>query len=46
MGERAVRLSPFDPLIYAAHLGLAVGHFAKGRYEDAMNAARRAVKGE
>jgi adenylate cyclase len=43
-GERAIRLSPFDPLIYAAHIGLAVGHFAKDRYEEAMNAARRAVK--
>jgi adenylate cyclase len=30
-GERAVRLSPFDRLIYAAHIGLAVGHFAKER---------------
>jgi hypothetical protein len=30
-GERAVRQSPFDPLIYAAHVGLAVGHFAKDR---------------
>jgi len=43
-GKRAVRLSPFDPLIYAAHIGLAVGHFAKGRYEAAVNAARRAVQ--
>jgi adenylate cyclase len=43
-GERAIRLSPFDPLIYAAHIGLAVGHFAKDRYEEAMHAARRAVK--
>jgi adenylate cyclase len=43
-GERAVRLSPFDPLIYAAHMGLAVGHFAKDRYEEAVNAARRAIQ--
>jgi len=43
-GERAVRLSPFDPLIYAAHIGLAVGHFAQDRYEEAVNAARRAIQ--
>ena len=43
-GERAVRLSPFDRLIFAAHIGLAVGHFAKSRYEEAVNAARRAIR--
>jgi adenylate cyclase len=43
-GERAVRLSPFDPLIYAAHIGLAVGHFAQDHYEEAVNAARRAIQ--
>lgn len=43
-GERAVRLSPFDRLIYAAHIGLAVGDFAKHRYEEAVNAARRAIQ--
>jgi adenylate cyclase len=43
-GERAVRLSPFDRLIYAAHLGLAVGHFAQNRHEEAVNAARRAIQ--
>jgi adenylate cyclase len=41
---RAVRLSPFDRLIYAAHIGLAVGHFGQDRYEEAVNAARRAVQ--
>ena len=43
-GECAVRLSLFDPLIYAAHIGLAIGHFAKDRYEEAVNAAGRAVQ--
>ena len=43
-GERAVRLSPFDRLIYAAHIGLAVGHFAQDRYEEAVSAARRAIQ--
>jgi adenylate cyclase len=28
-GERAVRQSPYDPLIYAAHVGLAVGTFLR-----------------
>jgi adenylate cyclase len=43
-GERAVRLSPFDRLIFAAHIGLAVGHFARDRYEEAASAARRAIQ--
>ena len=43
-GERAVRLSPFDRLIYAAHTGLAVGHFAQDHYEEAVSAARRAIQ--
>jgi tetratricopeptide (TPR) repeat protein len=43
-GERAVRLSPFDRLSYAAHMGLAVGHFAQDRYEEAVSAARRAIQ--
>jgi adenylate cyclase len=43
-GERAVRLSPFDRLIFAAHIGRAVGHFARARYEEAVSAARRAIQ--
>jgi adenylate cyclase len=43
-GERAVRLSPFDRLIFAAHIGLAVGHFARDRYKEAVSAARRAIQ--
>jgi adenylate cyclase len=43
-GEQAVRLSPFDRLIYAAHHGLAMGHFINRRYEEAANAARRAIQ--
>jgi adenylate cyclase len=43
-GERALRLSPFDPLIFGAHTGLAVGYFASGCYEEAVNAARRAIQ--
>jgi adenylate cyclase len=43
-GERALRLSPFDRLILGAHIGLAVGYFASGCYEEAVNAARRAIQ--
>jgi adenylate cyclase len=43
-GERALRLSPFDRLIFGAHIGLAVGYFASRCYEEAVNAARRAIQ--
>ena len=43
-GNRALRLSPFDRLIFVAHTGLAVGHFASGHYEEAVAAARRAIQ--
>jgi len=43
-GERALRLSPFDRLAFAAYQALAIGHFMGGRYEEAANAARRAVQ--
>jgi adenylate cyclase len=40
--ERAIRLSPFDPLIYVPYVGLAYAHFAAGRFEVAAAAAGRA----
>ncbi len=40
--ERAIRLSPFDPLIYLPCVGLAYAHFAAGRFEEAAAAAGRA----
>ena len=40
--NRALRLSPFDPLIYVPYLGLAYAHFAGGRFEEAAAAARLA----
>jgi hypothetical protein len=43
-GGCAVRVSPFDPLIYAAYRGLAVGYFASGRYGTAVSEARRSVR--
>jgi adenylate cyclase len=42
-GERAIRLSPFDPSITAALHGVFLGHFLRGRYEEAAMAVRRAI---
>jgi len=43
-GEQALRLSPFDPFAFGAWHGVAIGRFCQGRYEDAANAARKAVQ--
>ncbi len=40
--ERAIRLSPYDPLLYLPYVGLAYAHFAAGRFEEATVAASRA----
>ena len=40
--ERAIRLSPFDPLLYLPYVGLAYAHFAAGRFDEAAIAAGRA----
>jgi hypothetical protein len=37
--ERGLRLSPFDAWAFAAFGSLAMGHFQKGRYSQAANAA-------
>ncbi|HEV2035176.1 MAG TPA: adenylate/guanylate cyclase domain-containing protein [Candidatus Dormibacteraeota bacterium] len=42
--ERAIRLSPFDPLLYLPYLGLAYAHFAAGRFAEAADAAGRATQ--
>ena len=42
--ERALRISPFDRLNYASYHALAIGHFLRGRYDEAAHAARRAVQ--
>jgi adenylate cyclase len=41
--ERASRFSPIDRLAFAGHQALALAHFLRGQYEEAANAARRAV---
>ena len=43
-GERAVRLSPFDPLGFIALSGISVGHFMRGRNAEAADAARKAIQ--
>src|SRR5205823_5704197 len=40
--DRAIRLSPFDPLLYLPYVGLAYAHFAAGRFEEAATAGARA----
>jgi TolB-like protein len=42
--ERAIRLSPFDPLLYLPYVGLAYAHFAAGRFAEAADAAGRATQ--
>jgi adenylate cyclase len=42
--ERAIRLSPFDRLLYLPLIGLAYAHFAGGRFEEAAAAASRAAR--
>jgi adenylate cyclase len=40
--ERAIRLSPYDTLLYLPCVGLAYAHFAAGRFDEAAVAAGRA----
>jgi TolB-like protein len=42
-GERAIRLSPFDPWVFAAFHSITLGHFHRGRYQEALAAATKAV---
>jgi TolB-like protein/tetratricopeptide (TPR) repeat protein len=41
---RGMRLSPFDPWAFAAFHSLTLGHFQRGRYEEAASAAYKAVQ--
>ena len=43
-GERAMRLSPFDPWAWSAFGSIAMGHFLHGRYQEAAAAAYKAVQ--
>jgi tetratricopeptide (TPR) repeat protein len=42
--ERALRISPFDRLNYFAYFAIGLAHFRRGRYDEALQAARRAVR--
>ena len=39
-----MRLSPFDPWAWSAFHSLTLGHFHRGRYEEAARAAHKAVQ--
>jgi tetratricopeptide (TPR) repeat protein len=39
-----MRLSPFDPWAFAAYHAITLGHFHRGRFEEAANAAHKAVQ--
>jgi adenylate cyclase len=40
-GERALRLSPFDPMAYAPWLSIGLGRLQRGEYEAAAEAAQK-----
>jgi len=42
--ERALRLSPFDPLLYEAHLALALASLQTERYDEAASRLAKAVQ--
>jgi tetratricopeptide (TPR) repeat protein len=42
--NRALRLSPFDPLIYLPYVALAYAHFAAGRFEEMAASASLATQ--
>ena len=35
--EKAIRLSPFDPMVFNAYVGIAAAHFVAGRYETSVD---------
>jgi tetratricopeptide (TPR) repeat protein len=41
--ERAILLSPFDSYNFRSHHALAIAHFSRKRYNDAVAAARKAL---
>jgi adenylate cyclase len=43
--EKAIRLSPRDPMLWFSFSSLAVVHFNANRYEDAVEWARRSIRG-
>ena len=42
--ERAIRLSPTDPLLFIMHSGIAAAHFFAGRYPEALAWAEKSLR--
>jgi len=42
--ERRIRLSPFDPLLFGAFAGMSVTFIGLGRFDEAVSAAKKAVR--
>ncbi|WP_298877625.1 adenylate/guanylate cyclase domain-containing protein [uncultured Bradyrhizobium sp.] len=42
--QRAIRLSPLDPLIFIVQNGIVLAHFFAGRYEEAQDWALKALR--
>jgi adenylate cyclase len=42
--ERRIRLSPFDPLLFATLAGMSVAFIGLGRFDDAVSAAKKALR--
>jgi len=40
---RAMRLSPFDPLVHVMYAGIAAAHFLAGRYDEASSWAEKVL---
>jgi adenylate cyclase len=40
-GERALRLSPFDPMRFGVCFAIGISHLHRGEYEEAAEAARQ-----
>ena len=42
--ERRIRLSPFDPLLFSTFAGMGVAFIGLGRFDEAVSAAKKAVR--
>jgi adenylate cyclase len=42
--ERRIRLSPFDPLLFATFAGMSVAYTSLGRFDEAVSTARRSIR--
>jgi adenylate cyclase len=42
--ERAIRLSPFDPLLFSTFAGMGIAMIGLGRFDEAVAAAKKAIR--